>query len=54
MPDWSFEGRFQVYTAAHHLKRGPCCRSGCRHGRYDPKHVEGSTKAARADSIGGP
>jgi hypothetical protein len=52
-PDWYFEGGFLVYTAAYHLKRGYCCGSGCRHCPYEPKHVDGSTKTARADSIGG-
>lgn len=50
--DWYVEGGFLVFTAAHHLKRGYCCGSGCRHCPYEPKHVEGSTKVARADSIG--
>jgi hypothetical protein len=24
-----------VFTAAHHLARGTCCESGCRHCPYD-------------------
>jgi hypothetical protein len=24
-----------VFTASHHLKRGYCCGSGCRHCPYD-------------------
>lgn len=35
---WSEEG-FRVFTEQYHLKRGYCCRSGCRHCPYgfDPK-----------------
>ena len=41
-PDWYFENGLLVYTAAYHLKRGPCCGSGCRHCPYEPRHVEGN------------
>jgi hypothetical protein len=44
-PDWYIENGLLVYTAAYHLKRGSCCGSGCRHCPYDPKHVEGTTRA---------
>ena len=29
--DFYFEGGLMVFTAAHHLRRGFCCQSGCRH-----------------------
>jgi hypothetical protein len=32
--DFYFEGPNLVFTAAYHLKRGSCCRSGCRHCPY--------------------
>jgi hypothetical protein len=32
--DYYFEGPLMVFTAAHHLKRGSCCGSGCRHCPY--------------------
>lgn len=41
-PDWYFENGLLVFTASHHLKRGSCCGSGCRHCPYEPKHAEGS------------
>ncbi|MFM7206896.1 MAG: DUF5522 domain-containing protein [Planctomycetaceae bacterium] len=37
------ENGLLVYTAAHHLKRGMCCGSGCRHCPYEPRHTKGST-----------
>ncbi|MGA2849880.1 MAG: DUF5522 domain-containing protein [Terracidiphilus sp.] len=32
--DYYFEGDLMVFTAAYHLKRGSCCKSGCRHCPY--------------------
>lgn len=46
-PDWYFENGLLVFTAPHHLKRGFCCGSGCRHCPYEPKHVEGNTQIRR-------
>jgi hypothetical protein len=43
-PDAYSENGLLVYTAAYHLKRGSCCGSGCRHCRYHPKHVVGTTE----------
>jgi hypothetical protein len=41
---WScIENGLVVFTAAHHLARGSCCGSGCRHCPYDPRHVAGNT-----------
>jgi hypothetical protein len=28
------EGPYLVFTAQYHLRRGSCCRSGCRHCPY--------------------
>ena len=43
-PDFYVEKGLLVYTAAHHLKRGFCCGSGCRHCPYEPRHLQGSRK----------
>lgn len=32
--DYYLEGAAIVFTAAYHLRRGYCCRSGCRHCPY--------------------
>ncbi len=32
--DYYQEGTFVVFTARYHLRRGYCCRSGCRHCPY--------------------
>jgi hypothetical protein len=32
--DYYIENSFWVFTAWHHLKRGHCCKSGCRHCPY--------------------
>ncbi|MBX2956754.1 MAG: hypothetical protein KF846_11390 [Cyclobacteriaceae bacterium] len=33
-PDFYVEHGKIVFTAAYHLKRGYCCKSGCRHCPY--------------------
>jgi len=32
--EFYFEGPYLVFTAEHHLKRGYCCNSDCRHCPY--------------------
>jgi hypothetical protein len=32
--DYYMENGFVVFTEAYHLKRGYCCKSGCRHCPY--------------------
>jgi Family of unknown function (DUF5522) len=32
--DYYFENGLMVFTEAFHLKRGSCCKSGCRHCPY--------------------
>lgn len=34
--DYYLERGFVVFTREHHLRRGYCCGSGCRHCPYDP------------------
>jgi hypothetical protein len=41
--DYYIENGLWVFTAAHHLKRGFCCGSGCRHCPY------GEAKTAEKD-----
>jgi hypothetical protein len=37
--DYYLENKYWVFTAWHHLKRGHCCKSGCRHCPYGFKKV---------------
>ena len=32
--DYYWENGLMVFTEAYHLKRGHCCKSGCRHCPY--------------------
>jgi hypothetical protein len=32
--EFYFEGPYMVFTEEYHLRRGYCCRSGCRHCPY--------------------
>ncbi|MCD8539476.1 MAG: DUF5522 domain-containing protein [Leadbetterella sp.] len=32
--DYYFEGGYKVFTEKYHLKRGYCCKSGCKHCPY--------------------
>ena len=34
---WYFENGLMVFTEKFHLKRGYCCKSGCRHCPYSFK-----------------
>ena len=44
--DFYREGAYVVFTARHHLRRGYCCESGCRHCPYG----EGAAEAADAEA----
>jgi hypothetical protein len=33
-----------VMTEQHHINRGSCCGSGCRHCPYSPKHTKGNSQ----------
>ncbi len=37
--DYYLEISFWVFTEWHHLKRGHCCKSGCRHCPYEFKKI---------------
>jgi len=45
--DFYFENGLMVFTEKYHLKRGYCCRSGCRHCPYGfkdkPRNKESDT-----------
>jgi hypothetical protein len=41
--DFYYEGKYMVFTAAYHLKRGSCCHSDCRHCPY-----QGSDRSGEA------
>jgi hypothetical protein len=41
--DYYWENGKMVFTEIHHLKRGKCCGSGCRHCAYTPPHIKGNT-----------
>ncbi len=32
--DHYFENGYMVFTAAYHIRRGYCCKNGCRHCPY--------------------
>jgi len=38
-----------VFTAAYHLKRGYCCKSGCRHCPYDRKSAKRDQTSGRGE-----
>ncbi|RLS35336.1 MAG: hypothetical protein DWH79_02355 [Planctomycetota bacterium] len=50
-PDFYWEGGFVVFRASHHLKRGSCCGSGCRHCPFWPRHRKDTTHTALAPSV---
>jgi hypothetical protein len=33
-PDYYFENGYLIFTESYHLKRGYCCKNGCRHCPY--------------------
>ncbi len=41
--DHYFDGPWLVFTEAHHLRRGSCCGSGCRHCPFEPRALKGNT-----------
>jgi hypothetical protein len=43
VPESYREGPFLVFTEAHHLRRGACCGSGCRHCPFEPRARRGNT-----------
>lgn len=41
-PLYYLENSKIVFTDNHHINRGTCCGSGCRHCPYEPKHKKGN------------
>jgi hypothetical protein len=48
--DYYYEGEYIVFTAAYHLKRGSCCKSGCRHCPYGFRNPVKPSPEAQSDS----
>jgi len=48
-PLYYLENGLIVFTAAYHLKRGYCCKSGCRHCPYDRKTNKPKPATSRPD-----
>jgi hypothetical protein len=48
-PDYYMENGFVVFTAAYHLKRGYCCKSGCRHCPYGFKKERDDRRGDSSD-----
>lgn len=51
-PDFYYENGLVVFTMSYHLKRGYCCKNGCRHcpygfekGKDDARSKEGPSNA---------
>ena len=42
------EGGYRVFTELYHRNRGFCCKQGCRHCPFEPKHQR-NTKNLRKD-----
>ena len=42
--DFYIENGLYVFTEKHHLKRGYCCKSGCRHCPYGFDKKTGTNK----------
>jgi hypothetical protein len=43
--DYYMENGYMVFTEAYHLRRGYCCKSGCRHCPW--KYLEEKKKAKK-------
>lgn len=48
-PLYYIENGLIVFTAAYHLKRGYCCKSGCRHCPYDRETNKPGPETDRPD-----
>ncbi|MDE3246380.1 MAG: hypothetical protein KGN80_09850 [Acidobacteriota bacterium] len=51
--DHYWEGPYMVFTELHHLRRGSCCGSRCRHCPFEPRFEKGA-KVARASVAASP
>ena len=48
-PLYYIENGLIVFTAAYHLKRGYCCKSGCRHCPFDRETNKLKSEMPRPD-----
>jgi hypothetical protein len=49
--DFYREGAAIVFTARFHLRRGYCCRSGCRHCPFDDARAAAGADGVRAQCV---
>lgn len=49
--EFYLENGYVVFTEVHHLQRGSCCGSGCRHCPFEPKHLAGGTTVASGQPL---
>ncbi len=48
--DHYWEGPYLVFTESHHLSRGYCCGSKCRHCPFEPRFGKGGSTVMTPDS----
>ena len=48
------ENGFKVFTEEYHLKRGYCCKNGCRHCPYQKKDLTLNYEMERIDPLAVP
>jgi hypothetical protein len=49
--DYYLENGFKVFTEEYHLKRGYCCKNGCRHCPYHKKDLTLNYEMERTDPL---
>ena len=49
--DYYLENGFKVFTEEYHLKRGYCCKNGCRHCPYQKKDLNLNYEMERTDPL---
>lgn len=49
--DYYIENGFKVFTEEYHLKRGYCCKNGCRHCPYQKKDLNLNYEMERTDPL---
>lgn len=52
--DYYIENGFKVFTEEYHLKRGYCCKNGCRHCPYQKKDLNLNYEMERIDPLAVP
>jgi hypothetical protein len=52
--DYYIENGFKVFTEEYHLKRGYCCKNGCRHCPYQKKDLTLNYEMERIDPLAVP